>query len=398
MRLTKRHRLSCRHEQKIAPRFLKEIRISATLLYFLALALMMPAGLYGQKMQEMPLGIAWRVRGPWHVDGKKELISTGDAIEPGALLQPAEGTNDHSITLLLPDGQRVLYECFTVDVCARGFRVPSLYRKPQAVAIDLLARVNAVLTQTADSSRKFESVDQSPVPQDEAVGVLGPRNQVEIEGLAAKLSNGSYWYRVRGISRNSQAGPRLKFEKTGNAITLSLPSDGLFDILIVDSLNTPRIDLLIAASHEPRAEALKRSFEDVKSLLLNWNEDYQGWPIHEFQRAYLRSLLLGIRPSPQHAGKNAVQSTANGSANATAEPRFSPHPGVFRSDTEVTLRCDTKDAIIHYTVDGSQPIDDSTVYHAPIVVKGTALTIKAFASAKGKKDSPVVTGIFRIGD
>jgi hypothetical protein len=53
---------------------------------------------------------------------------------------------------------------------------------------------------------------------------------------------------------------------------------------------------------------------------------------------------------------------------------------------------------MHYTVDGSQPLDSSAVYTAPVMVKGTALTIKAFASAPGNKDSAVVTGIFRIGD
>jgi hypothetical protein len=31
------------------------------------------------------------------------------------------------------------------------------------------------------------------------------------------------------------------------------------------------------------------------------------------------------------------------------------------------------------------------------MVKGTELTIKAFASAANKRDSPVVAGIFRIG-
>jgi hypothetical protein len=36
------------------------------------------------------------------------------------------------------------------------------------------------------------------------------------------------------------------------------------------------------------------------------------------------------------------------------------------------------------------------VYHAPIMVKGTELTIKAFASVAGRKDSAVVTGIFRV--
>jgi hypothetical protein len=32
------------------------------------------------------------------------------------------------------------------------------------------------------------------------------------------------------------------------------------------------------------------------------------------------------------------------------------------------------------------------------MVKGTELTVKAYATAPGKKDSAVVTGIFRIED
>ena len=78
------------------------------------------------------------------------------------------------------------------------------------------------------------------------------------------------------------------------------------------------------------------------------------------------------------------------------EPRFSPEPGVFAGDTEVTLHCATPGATIHYTFDGSQPVASSPVYSAPISVKGTELTIKAFASVPGKKDSAVVTGIYRI--
>jgi hypothetical protein len=78
------------------------------------------------------------------------------------------------------------------------------------------------------------------------------------------------------------------------------------------------------------------------------------------------------------------------------EPRLFPEPGVFAGDTEVTLQCDTPGATIHYTFDGSQPIANSPIYNAPISVKGTELTIKAFASVPGKKDSAVVTGIYRI--
>jgi chitinase len=89
----------------------------------------------------------------------------------------------------------------------------------------------------------------------------------------------------------------------------------------------------------------------------------------------------------------AGEARADGTAG---EPRLFPEPGVFTGDIEVILRCDTPGAVIHYTFDGSQPLASSPVYDAPISVKGTALTIKAFASVPGKKDSAVVTGIYRI--
>jgi hypothetical protein len=86
------------------------------------------------------------------------------------------------------------------------------------------------------------------------------------------------------------------------------------------------------------------------------------------------------------------------SVSVAGEPRLFPEPGVFARDTMVTLRCDTPGAIIHYTVDSSQPVYSSPVYGAPISVEGTELTIKAFASVPGRKDSAVVTGIYRIRD
>jgi len=126
----------------------------------------------------------------------------------------------------------------------------------------------------------------------------------------------------------------------------------------------------------------------------DWNDDYAGWPIHEFQRAYLEALVFHLkRPS-----RNALPVTESSARRdgVASEPEFLPQPGVFPGDTRVTLRCSTPGAVMHYTVDSSQPLSSSPVYEAPIIVKGTELTIKAFAAAPGKKDSAVVTGIFRI--
>jgi hypothetical protein len=106
--------------------------------------------------------------------------------------------------------------------------------------------------------------------------------------------------------------------------------------------------------------------------------------------------VLGSSSQPTTMEQPAIAETHP--VSVTGEPQLFPQPGVFARDTMVTLRCDTPGAIIHYTVDSSQPVDSSPVYGAPISVEGTELTIKAFASVPGRKDSAVVTGIYRIRD
>ena len=106
--------------------------------------------------------------------------------------------------------------------------------------------------------------------------------------------------------------------------------------------------------------------------------------------------VLGSSSQPTTMEQPAIAETHP--ISVTGEPQLFPQPGVFARNTMVTLRCDTPGAIIHYTVDSSQPVDSSPVYGAPISVEGTELTIKAFASVPGRKDSAVVTGIYRIRD
>jgi hypothetical protein len=218
---------------------------------------------------------------------------------------------------------------------------------------------------------------------------------VEISGLAGKLPNGRYAYDLRPFDRSYPRQVHVIVEKNSPNIAFSLPSSGLYGLTISDQLNTPRIDVLIGAVEPAGSAKVLKSFHDAAALIGDWNIDYQGWPIHDFQRAYLESLVLGIKPSQSGMQAEVTAGKAR-SAGITAEPAFLPKPGLFEGDTAVTLRCETPGATMHYTVDGSQPFDNSPVYHAPIMVKGTELTIKAFAVAPGSKESAVVTGIFRI--
>ena len=85
-----------------------------------------------------------------------------------------------------------------------------------------------------------------------------------------------------------------------------------------------------------------------------------------------------------------------GTTQVAAEPSFSPLPDTYTSAQNVSLSNATSGATIYYTVDGSTPTHSSAVYSAPIVVSGPSLTIRAFASATGDQDSPIVVGAYQI--
>jgi hypothetical protein len=381
--------------------------LPGSLLVFLFLLTFDLPSLQAQKSVEAPAGAAWKVSGQWKMDGT--LILTGDAVKPGSLLRPGDEPGSHSITILLPDGQRILCDCFTAKDCARGFRVPQLYRAPDPFAVDMLRRIRAVLVRENQDSLTGSGIRNAPQPaRDEAVAVLGPDNRVQVQGLAATLPSGRYTYDLRPLDRAHPRQFHLVIEKNSPAISLELPASGLYILSITDEMNTPRINLFLAAVSPAQAESIQKSFRDANKLIEQWNADYSGWPVHDLRRAYLESLMPGPKPpaTAGQAGKDATEAgvgarsggTAADLAGVTAEPAFFPKPGIFTRDTAVTLRCDTPGAAIHYTVDGSQPMASSPVYGAPIIVMGTELTIKSFASAAGKKDSAVVTGIFRIGE
>ena len=80
-----------------------------------------------------------------------------------------------------------------------------------------------------------------------------------------------------------------------------------------------------------------------------------------------------------------------------AAPTFSPAPGVYSSAVSITIADSTSGATIHYTTDGSTPTSSSPTYSGAIALSSGSKTIKAYATASGMADSPVVTGVYTIG-
>ena len=85
--------------------------------------------------------------------------------------------------------------------------------------------------------------------------------------------------------------------------------------------------------------------------------------------------------------------------NRVSTPQFDPAPGTYSADIEVAISCQTEDATIYYTTDGTDPDITSPVYaDAPIAIEGdgSTMTIKAFAVYGDLNDSTIAVGDYVI--
>lgn len=78
-----------------------------------------------------------------------------------------------------------------------------------------------------------------------------------------------------------------------------------------------------------------------------------------------------------------------------AAPVFTPAAGTVEEGTEVTIACATEGAKIYYTLDGTVPTAESTLYDKAIVINEET-TVKAIAIKEGMLDSRVVEAKYII--
>ncbi|MFC0189561.1 DUF6359 domain-containing protein [Fictibacillus aquaticus] len=92
--------------------------------------------------------------------------------------------------------------------------------------------------------------------------------------------------------------------------------------------------------------------------------------------------------SPGLKNASAFQFVSDGPSEPQAEEVTASTEGVVSKGTSVTLETKTEGASIYYTIDGTVPTKDSTLYTAPITINEDT-TIKAIAVKEGLKDSAV---------
>ncbi len=87
--------------------------------------------------------------------------------------------------------------------------------------------------------------------------------------------------------------------------------------------------------------------------------------------------------------------TTGGGTLTCATPTFTPEAGTYYEAQTVTIACTTADAIIYYTLDGTEPDENSAVYSEPIAV-AESMTIKAIAMKEGYENSNIATAEYTI--
>jgi hypothetical protein len=85
-------------------------------------------------------------------------------------------------------------------------------------------------------------------------------------------------------------------------------------------------------------------------------------------------------------------------SETVSTPVINPSSGIYSTDQNVSITCETSGAIIYYTTDGSIPTVASSIYTTPITVAGnrTILTLNAIAVQSGSTDSAVATAVINI--
>lgn len=100
-------------------------------------------------------------------------------------------------------------------------------------------------------------------------------------------------------------------------------------------------------------------------------------------------------PNDNYNGTYATYTITVEAKPVVAAPTFTPAAGYYNSVQNVTIACETADADIYYTTDGTVPSAESTKYAEAIPV-GENMTIKAIAVKEGYTNSEVVEAEYVI--
>ena len=249
---------------------------------------------------EAPSGMVWERHGEWHLNGSSAVLRLGEAIPTGGLLTAGAESPTHSMTVLLPDGQRMLCECYEAKSCSQGFRVPAITPRPSPAVWNMFVAVrNVLLLRPASAETPFATPTgrSALAGKVEMVAAMSPQGEVSIAPALRVLPSGQYSLSLAKDGSQPAASSRsatqpLAWIAGQKAAPVRLPEPGLYRIRVLDQTYVPRLEIEVltttAASLADEAAGLKQA----RQTIMEWNQTRGGWSLHDFLRVYLQARVL----------------------------------------------------------------------------------------------------------
>ncbi|MFS0816367.1 chitobiase/beta-hexosaminidase C-terminal domain-containing protein [Lysinibacillus sp. 1P01SD] len=243
--------------------------------------------------------------------------------------------------------------------------------------------------------------------QDETAGVYVFSSSAEAGSLAVgdivKITGKTSLYSGE-VQFNSPTIERLSTGKAPAPQTMTLPIDDSLQGELITIENVKIKDLAPSGTY---GTFEFKAVDAANNELLIRHDNRTGYQFSQFEADGFNNndviTVTGIASifngtyQLKTLSAESFQLVSNYEPTQVGSVKALPATGEVYAGTKVTLSTDTPNAIIYYTIDGTEPTTASEIYDAAAgIVVNKAMTIKAFATATGLDDSEVASFNFTV--
>lgn len=242
--------------------------------------------------------------------------------------------------------------------------------------------------------------------------VLAENNTVALFKPETAMANGDYKLSVANIkdgSNNVIPAEEIPFEKVADATSLAAPavaytSDGTITITFAEGKTPVNSEEIVVKNGNSVVSGTLREAGNVITFIpdtaFTAGTTYKvviSDAIRTEANEYLAAAFENsVTASGGSSGDSSGPSGGGGGGGSVSKPSASVPEGVVAKGTKVTLTTSLKNAKIYYTLDGTEPTKNSTLFTEPIVINENVIIKAIVIGVDGKSD--VVSFSYNVTD
>ena len=121
------------------------------------------------------------------------------------------------------------------------------------------------------------------------------------------------------------------------------------------------------------------------------NSSVYAEPLQITETTTVKAIAMKVN----YANSEVSTLTVTITAPTVETPVFNPVPGAYADSVVFSIACETEGAEIHYTLDGTDPTETSTLYSTPVTLTATT-TVKAKAFKTDWFASEIATAVYTV--